>query len=85
MSSVAEISNLYLRKVEIKDAKTLFDWSNEEDARKNSLSAKPIIWEDHLVWLKGKLNDQNCYFYILTDGTIDYGTIRLAYNEEKMA
>ncbi len=83
MSRIADINNLYLRKVEIKDAKTLFHWSNDKEVRRNSLSGKPIVWENHLIWFNGKLKDENCYFYILTDGTIDYGTIRLDYKEEE--
>lgn len=66
-----------LRKVTIEDAKTLFDWSNDPVTRQNSFQSKPITWDEHISWLRKKLNDENCFFYILTDGVNDCGTIRL--------
>ena len=59
------------------DAEELFEWRNEEETRKNSFSSEPVQWENHLKWLEKKLSDKNCYFYILTDGSKDMGTIRL--------
>ncbi len=66
-----------LRKVTTDDAKTLFDWTNDPVTRQNSFQSKPVLWDEHVSWLQKKLHDKNCFFFILTDGKNDCGTIRL--------
>ena len=68
-----------LRAVTAEDAKTLFDWTNDPVTRQNSFQSKPVLWEEHIAWLQRKLEDENCFFFILTDGERDYGTIRVDY------
>ena len=41
---------IYLRLVDDKDMKLLFDWRNDEVVRKNSFSTEPIDWEEHVSW-----------------------------------
>ena len=74
--------NFYLREVTMQDITILFDWTNDPVTRQNSFQTAPVLWEEHVMWLNRKLNDENCFFYILTDGEKNYGTIRLDYKEE---
>ena len=48
----------------IDDAQLLFDWVNNSDVRRNSLITKRIAWDEHLKWIKSKLQSQS-KIYIL--------------------
>lgn len=76
------MEGIRLREAGQADAEKLFEWRNEEETRKNSFSSEPVLWENHVKWLEKKLSDKNCFFYILTDGTKDMGTIRLDIEPE---
>lgn len=69
--------NFFLREVTIDDALLLFDWVNDKDVRLNSINQETIIWENHLKWLESRLNSKDTFIYILTDGEINYGQIRI--------
>lgn len=75
--------SFYLREVTTQDMTILFDWTNDPVTRKNSFQTEPVLWEEHIMWLNRKLNDENCFFYIMTDGDENYGTIRLDYHQEE--
>ena len=64
-----------LRAVTAEDAKTLFDWTNDPVTRQNSFQSKPVLWEEHIAWLQRKLEDENCFFFILTERTDQFITI----------
>ena len=69
--------NFFLREVTIDDALLLFDWVNDKDVRFNSINQETIIWENHLKWLESRLNSKDTFIYILSDGEINYGQIRI--------
>lgn len=69
--------NFFLREATIDDALLLFDWVNDKDVRLNSINQETIIWENHLKWLESRLNSKETFIYILTDGEINYGQIRI--------
>jgi RimJ/RimL family protein N-acetyltransferase len=69
--------NFFLREANIDDASLLFDWVNDKDVRLNSINQETIIWENHLKWLQSKLNSKDTFIYILSDGEINYGQIRI--------
>lgn len=56
-----------LRPANLSDAKNIFDLSNEYLVRENSISKSIITWENHLIWLKNKIDDSNYRFYIIVD------------------
>lgn len=56
--------NIELRLATFKDAKLLFDWRKDFYTKKNSFSENDIIWEEHELWLKRKLQDPNCFMFI---------------------
>lgn len=51
----------------IEDMKDIFDLSNEGLVRANSFNQEKINWEDHQIWFKNKLKDENCIFYLIKD------------------
>ena len=76
---------LYLRPVELSDARLLFRWRNEKATRANSLHSEELIYEDHVRWLENVLGTTKAqYFFILMADLVPVGQIRLAV-ENKMA
>lgn len=69
--------NFFLREATIDDALLLFDWVNDKDVRLNSINQETIILENHLKWLESRLNSKDTFIYILSDGEINYGQIRI--------
>ena len=55
---------LELRRVNEGDADFLWHLANDPQVRAASFSADPISWETHVNWLKSKLNDPSCEFFI---------------------
>ena len=56
-----------IRLANIEDMKNVFDLSNDNIVRQNSIHREKIEWENHVEWFKHKLNDKNCVFYIIED------------------
>lgn len=67
----------FLRDATKDDALLLFDWVNDKDVRLNSIDQDNVIWENHLIWFEKKINSKDTFIYILTDGKINYGQIRI--------
>lgn len=53
-----------LRKAKIEDARLIYDLSNEDLVRENSINQKKIAWEEHIDWLSKKINNDNCFFLL---------------------
>ena len=70
-----------LRNVIKEDVRLIFDWANEIEARNMALNPSMIDWDAHLIWFESKLNDSNCFFYILQKNNINIGVIRFDKNE----
>ncbi|MEW6653833.1 MAG: GNAT family N-acetyltransferase [Bacteroidota bacterium] len=62
--STENYETILLRTATLDDAKLIFDLSNEELVRENSINHNTIIWEEHLRWLSNKLSDSNCFFLL---------------------
>jgi len=72
---------LILRKVIFKDALDIFNLSNDDLVRRNSFNSEKIKWEDHLLWLKKKLKDENSiYFAVVDDLNRFYGEVSFDIN-----
>jgi len=58
---------LSLRKIEVKDAKILFNWANDEQTRLNSINSNQIEWTEHIKWLEDKLkNTEHNFLFMIT-------------------
>ena len=63
------------------DMKLIFDWSNDEEVRKNSFSSEKIKFEDHKNWFQKKINEADYYIlFFLVDGK-ETGLVRLAVSD----
>lgn len=68
---------IYLRLVDDKDMKLLFDWRNDAVVRKNSFSTEPIDWEEHVSWFNATLKNPSVLFFIMMSGKQAVGQIRI--------
>lgn len=66
-----------IRFANFNDAKDIFDLSNDKTVRQNAINQNEIIWEEHLKWLKNKLNSKDCLFYVAHEDNDLIGFIRL--------
>lgn len=74
---------LVLRKVEVKDIKTLFDWANDPVTRRNSLRAEEISWSEHEKWFHSYALEDNKNLYLIgLEDNNPVGFIRFEYREE---
>ncbi|QDW18882.1 GNAT family N-acetyltransferase [Flavobacterium sp. KBS0721] len=69
--------NFFLREAMYNDAELLFNWANDIFVRKNALNQELIIWENHLKWLKNKIESLETKIFILTQGNKSLGQIRI--------
>lgn len=52
-------TSITLREASYGDAELLFNLSNDVEVRKNSIQRDTINWDDHLKWLKDKIDEPN--------------------------
>ncbi|KAF0150784.1 MAG: acetyltransferase GNAT family [Ignavibacteria bacterium] len=72
---------ILLRNAAFNDANLIFDLSNEDSVRANSINQNIIAWEEHLSWLSNKLNNSNCFFLLaFTKESRFIGQIRIDTN-----
>lgn len=74
---------LTIRDLKEEDAKIIFDWANDPSTRSNSLNTRPIKWEEHLSWLKLKLQAKNAWFYIVEDDKEPCSFVRFEEKNDK--
>jgi spore coat polysaccharide biosynthesis protein SpsF len=55
-----------LRRVQEADAGFLWSLANDPEVRAASFSITGVSWENHLKWLRTRLNDPSCIFFIVT-------------------
>ncbi|MCR8744767.1 GNAT family N-acetyltransferase [Romboutsia lituseburensis] len=67
-----------LREANYRDFNLLFNWTNDEQVRKNSFNKEKIDLEIHKMWFNNKLKDKNTKIYIIINDEIEVGVIRLS-------
>ena len=68
---------LFCRKATLKDINLFYDWLNDSEVRKNSLSKKKnITWNSHKAWFKKKIKNKKAIFYIFSTTDSDIGQVR---------
>ena len=68
---------LRLRRVEERDCKLLWEWSNDPSVRKVSFSTDFIPWKRHLEWFRSKLDNKNVVHYlVINKSDLPVGQVR---------
>lgn len=62
-----EGDTIRLRPVKWQDCEQIWQWANETETRHCSFQSAVISWEDHVNWFQARLQDTNCYFWIVLD------------------
>lgn len=77
---------IHFRDATIQDARLLYDWRNAPHTREHSFDSSPLVWEDHLSWMKGKFDSGSSHIFILyNELNAPVGQIRFDYNDKKEA
>jgi len=58
---------LHLQPVCGEDCGLIWTWANDPEVRAASFCGEPISWDAHVCWFQGRLEDENCHFYIARD------------------
>jgi UDP-2,4-diacetamido-2,4,6-trideoxy-beta-L-altropyranose hydrolase len=64
MNRVCNNDLITLRQACESDAENLWNLANDPDVRAASFSTSPILWENHVLWLKKTLDNQSCTLFI---------------------
>lgn len=79
-----QCSKLKFRKAVIADSRFIWELANDPKVRDVSFSSDQICWDDHQVWFKNKLSDDNCLFFIVeNDKGEKVGQIRFDLKKDK--
>ncbi len=74
--------NISIRIAAIEDMERIYLWSNDPITRKNSFSSEPIIWENHIIWFKTKLQSETSVFYIIENKMDPIAFVHFTKKEE---
>ena len=79
---MGEGRHCFLREAKWEDMEQFFLWANDKEVRKNSFSMDPISYEEHQEWYEKKLEEETTQMYILCDGSLEVGSLRLEYDAQ---
>ena len=68
---------LNIRLATLDNMKNVFDLSNDNIVRQNSIHTEKIEWNNHIKWFKNKINSKDSIFYIAEDNNNFIGYCRL--------
>lgn len=72
------IQNFKLRLACVDDVKKIFDLSNDDTVRSNSINSENIEWDKHVKWFKERIKKEYEPFYIVEDENNNFmGQIRI--------
>ena len=71
------VARIQLRAATAVDARRLWEWRNDEDARRASIDTTPVPWEKHVEWLARLLADANTRLLVLEVDGAPAGQARL--------
>ena len=76
-------SSLYLRKATESDMDLLLEWANDETVRQNAFNTSPISYDEHRAWFSKMMADEKEAQYILMNGDVPVGQVRLTIDEDE--
>lgn len=77
LSAIVKRHAIHLRPVVWEDASTIYDWQSYPETRRYAVNPAIPSWNEHETWMRRKLTDENCSFYIPSAGQIPCGMVRL--------
>lgn len=71
------MGDMRLKPVNLSHTDIIYEWANEEETRKHAFHTERIEYSTHQLWMRAKLDDPNCLFFICDNAGIYVGQIRL--------
>ncbi len=59
----------------------LWEWRNDPDTRRQSISTEEVSWENHVKWFAATLVNPDRKLYVVEDVTVPVGTVRFDRDE----
>lgn len=75
--------SLQLRRACRADMDILFQWANDPTVRRNAFHTEQIPYENHVKWFEKMMADASVYQYLLYDGELPIGQIRLSVEKNE--
>ncbi len=77
------LDDLIIREATINDAEILFNLSNEETVRENSINRNKIEWNNHIKWLKEKIESSNYIIFLFFDASKFIGQVKFEIEDNE--
>ncbi len=75
-----------LRRATFDDCELLWNWVNDPLVRESAFCNSSISYDDHIVWCQKKINNPNCFIYIIQDEQENrVGQVRIDITSENEA
>jgi len=74
---IDRMNKIFLRSVNEKDLKRIFEWRNHPEVRKNMFNGCEIKWEEHLEFWNERSRDKESYSFIVMKDEEAIGVARL--------
>lgn len=72
-----------IRKAISSDIKNIFELSNSNYVRENSIHPNPISWDEHITWFSNILYSKKHFFYIIETNKNEFvGQLRLSHTKK---
>jgi RimJ/RimL family protein N-acetyltransferase len=82
--SATPVQALHVRPARAEDVYTYFEWANDPDVRRHSLSPEPIAFETHRNWFRAKLSAPDSHLLLLAAGDLPVGQIRFDREDDQL-
>ena len=77
-------NHLSLRKVNSTDETLLFNWINDPEVRKWSFNKNYITLDEHIIWFRKKIDNENVLMWILDYNNTPAGLVRFEKYENEV-
>ena len=68
---------VWLAKAGVDDIRQVHDWQQMPETRRYARNRERPGWDEHNQWMRSRLNDPGCYFYLLRRADVAVGVVRL--------
>ena len=83
IANIIQAKPLVLRKVTVEDAQDIYNWRIHSSVSSVSKSSSFFSYEDHLIWINQKLQQENCLFLICElENKSKLGVVRFDINDQ---
>ncbi|PLK42574.1 GNAT family N-acetyltransferase [Emticicia sp. TH156] len=80
----SKFNDINIRTASETDLMRYFNWTNDEEVRKQSFNSQPVVLENHRQWFLKKIKDPNCLMLVFEDARQQpIGQVRFENNPDK--